>query len=452
MIVSQWQEKVLPPNTGLNPFNLSTSSNTLVTFTMMFRGSAMNQLVYFYDQNLSELFQIANINEITTLTWTNAPIGQIVTSDPIYFLYEVDIVYQYVTAENSKELAQLRAASSFFFNPVYSNITTTVTVGNVYQIGSVNTTSGVATVTFSPAFAGTPKMFCQITDGTEGIVIVTAKSASQFSLAVWVQATATFVSSITAPTSNFVTSVTTGTQSVAGPSHTHSVPSLSIGAATTASVAGLNHTHSVPALSIGSATTTTVGSGTHTHSIGAAGTITVASNFHTHSVPQLTIGATVTTSTEKYPRTTGTISSGGFLPLSSVSDWDGTTVVTTAYIPFATGTGTTGIPNDDTTVVISVPTVTGTPNATTTVVTSIPSTTGTGTSGTESGDTTVVTTIPSSTGTGTSGTPSGTQTVINSVSTTTSSAVTSVSPSTNTAVTGWVAGGTVAIDWNAIYT
>jgi len=415
----------------------------------------MNQLVYFYDQNLSELFQIANINEITTLTWTNAPIGQIVTSDPIYFLYEVDIVYQYVTAENSKELAQLRAASSFFFNPVYSNITTTVTVGNVYQIGSVNTTSGVATVTFSPAFAGTPKMFCQITDGTEGIVIVTAKSASQFSLAVWVQATATFVSSITAPTSNFVTSVTTGTQSVAGPSHTHSVPSLSIGAATTASVAGLNHTHSVPALSIGSATTTTVGSGTHTHSIGAAGTITVASNFHTHSVPQLTIGATVTTSTEKYPRTTGTISSGGLTntePVSSVSDWDGTTVVTTAYIPFATGTGTTGIPNDDTTVVISVPTVTGTPNATTTVVTSIPSTTGTGTSGTESGDTTVVTTIPSSTGTGTSGTPSGTQTVINSVSTTTSSAVTSVSPSTNTAVTGWVAGGTVAIDWNAIYT
>lgn len=82
------------------------------------------------------------------------------------------------------------------------------------QSGSATTTSGTYAVTFPVTFASTPKVFCQINDGTDGIIKIASISTTGFTATIRIFSTSSFISDVTTPT---------GTESA----HTHSVSGTS---------------------------------------------------------------------------------------------------------------------------------------------------------------------------------------------------------------------------------
>lgn len=90
------------------------------------------------------------------------------------------------------------------------------------QSGSATTASGTKAVTFPVEFAATPKVFCQINDGTDGIVKISSITAAGFTATVRVFSTASFISDVTTPTASeaahtHAVSGTSGTEAA----HTH---------------------------------------------------------------------------------------------------------------------------------------------------------------------------------------------------------------------------------------
>jgi len=138
--------------------DLSTDSNTLVTLTVLLRGITMAQTVTFYDQNLSELFAVGNIQGVATISWSNAPLGYITIKDSTYSNYEVDAIWEFITADNSTELAQLKSVSQFIFTPVFipsSGGGAVTSVANSDSTLTISPTTGAVIASINLANANT---------------------------------------------------------------------------------------------------------------------------------------------------------------------------------------------------------------------------------------------------------------------------------------------------------